>query len=77
MRSHFSSRLSAMKPLLVRLAEVQDLRDSPEARYDESLDELVVKHGSEWIPALDSGESPETKKADLEKGEDQKDRWVR
>lgn len=66
-----------MKPLIVRLAEAQQLRASPEMRYDETLDELVVKDGSNWIPALDSGESPETKKADLEKGEDQKDRWVR
>ncbi len=66
-----------MKPLIVRLAEAQQLRASHEVRYDETLDELVVKDGSKWIPALDSGESPETKKADLEKGEDQKDRWVR
>ena len=66
-----------MKPLIVRLAEMQEPRPSPETRYDEERDELVVKEGDHWIPALDSAESPETKKADLEKSEDQKDRWSR
>lgn len=67
-----------MKPLIVRLARPQEPGDQPrEARYDEELDELTVLDSGGWIPALDSGESPETKKADLEKGEDQKDRWQR
>jgi hypothetical protein len=66
-----------MKPLIIRLAESQRLRTGPDARYDESLDELTVMSEFGWIPALDSGESPETKKADLEKGEDQKDKWTR
>jgi hypothetical protein len=40
------------------------------------MDLLLVEVEGVWTPAIDApGSSPETKKADLEKGEDRKDRW--
>ena len=46
------------------------------ARYDRDRDELLVLEGGRWIPGIDSKEPPRTKKADLEKSDDQKDRWA-
>lgn len=66
-----------MRPLLLQFARSQVRVAAPPSRYDEDLDELVVADSGRWVPALDSTEKPETKKADLEKGEDQKDRWGR
>jgi hypothetical protein len=45
-------------------------------RYDKTEDQLLVLEGKVWIPAIDAKEPPRTKKADIEKGEDQKDRWA-
>lgn len=44
-------------------------------RYDQSSDELMVLESGTWIFATESKDPPRTKKADIEKGEDQKDRW--
>jgi len=64
------------RPLLLRLAVGQHPGQGPEVRYDEAADELMVRTGSGWVPAIDSPEgSPMTKKRDIEKGEDSKDRW--
>jgi hypothetical protein len=68
----------AKEPLLIRLAVAQSLPDVPRARekYDEDRDALLVLTPSGWEPAIDTpGGARETKKADVETGEDQKDRW--
>jgi len=49
--------------------------DSP-GQYDADLQLLVVSEGDAVVPAIDSKQPPATKKADIEKGEDQKDRWA-
>jgi hypothetical protein len=64
-----------MKPLLLRIARPQRIIQGPATKYSDDLDELLVLEGDGWVPALDSDQKPETKKADLEKGEDMKDRW--
>lgn len=64
------------KSFLASLARTQaPSRPSERIRYDEALDELVVQRDGVWVPAVDTDEPPMTKKADIEKGEDQKDRW--
>ena len=64
-----------MKPLLLRIARPQRIVQAPPAKYSDELDELLVLDADGWVPALDSSQKPETKKADLEKGEDMKDEW--
>lgn len=50
-----------------------------EYRYDADLQMVMTIEDGEYIPAIESArrDGPRTKKADLEKGEDQKDgrRW--
>jgi hypothetical protein len=43
--------------------------------YDDTRQITVVEEGGELIPAVDRHPPPQTKKGDIEKGEDQKDRW--
>ena len=43
--------------------------------YDDARQVTVVKHDGQFIPAADRYPPPQTKKGDIEKGEDQKDRW--
>ncbi|MGH2968785.1 MAG: hypothetical protein ACRDK0_06935 [Solirubrobacteraceae bacterium] len=43
--------------------------------YDDARQVTVVKHDGQLIPAVDRYPPPQTKKGDIEKGEDQKDRW--
>lgn len=43
--------------------------------YDEGLQVTVSRDGAETVPAVQCYPPPQTKKADIEKGEDQKDRW--
>jgi hypothetical protein len=66
----------AVKSMLGRLAQEQGLRARPEpTRYSDALDVLLVRREGRWKPAVWEKEPPQTKKADIEKGEDQKDRW--
>jgi hypothetical protein len=43
--------------------------------YDDEQQVAVVRDAGRLIPALARHPGPETKKGDIEKGEDQKDRW--
>lgn len=43
--------------------------------YDDGLQVTVVPDGSGLVPAVERYPPPQTKKGDIEKGEDQKDRW--
>lgn len=47
----------------------------PTSRYDDEQDVLVVFEDGKYVPAIDSQQyhSLATKKADIEKGDDQKD----
>lgn len=66
--------MTSKPPLFLELAERQapSLNLMPEC-YDDGLDELLVKHNGEWIPAATHPEGPpRTKKADIERGEDVK-----
>ena len=61
---------------LARLARPQRrARRSERVWYDDASDMLMVRRNGRWVPGIDASESPATKKADIEKGEDQKDRW--
>ena len=69
---------SESSPLLFRAARTQTLatEDGAPTRYDADRDELLVLLEGRWMPAIDSPSGgPGTKKADVETGEDQKDRW--
>jgi hypothetical protein len=66
----------ARRPLLLRMAQRQEPRPGEQTTYDTATDELLVLVAGRWIPAIDSPKGgPSTKKADVETGEDQKDRW--
>lgn len=43
--------------------------------YDDALQVAVLEKDGTLLPAVQLGSPPQTKKADIEKGEDQKDRW--
>ena len=45
-----------------------------EYRYDSSLNIMLTYENGCWIPAMESRKPRRTKKNDIEKGEDQKDR---
>ena len=63
-------------PLLLRMARPQTRSVGEPTRYDPELDELLVRTAGRWVPAIDLPTGgPRTKKADVETGEDQKDRW--
>jgi hypothetical protein len=64
------------RPLLLRMAQEEESSHGEPTRYDAATDELLVFVDGQWVPAIDSPHgSPSTKKADVETGEDQKDRW--
>ena len=66
----------ANRPFLLRLAVRQHASPGEPTMYDNDRDELLMKVDGNWIPAVDSPKgSPDTKKADVETGEDSKDRW--
>lgn len=66
----------AAPPLLLQLAQVQQPSSAMNSVYDDQLDELLVQHGDDMVPAADLPEGPPiTKKFDIEKGEDVKGRW--
>jgi negative regulator of sigma E activity len=54
------------------------IRHSEEFYYDPELCQVMTIEGGRSIPAIESkkNKGPQTKKADIEKGEDQKDRWM-
>jgi hypothetical protein len=66
----------AMGFFLRQLSVARVPKRSQPARYDRDRDELLVRERGRWIPAVESEEPPRTKKADLEKSDDQKDRWA-
>lgn len=51
--------------------------DVPTSRlpYDSHLQVSVIEQDGNLVPAVQLDAPPQTKKADIEKGEDQKDRW--
>lgn len=64
------------KPLILRLMTPQIPAPDIPVRYDSDRDELLALTFDGWRPAIDTPEgSPGTKKKDIEKGEDTKDRW--
>jgi hypothetical protein len=48
---------------------------TPALPYDDARQITVVAHAGAMVPAVTRYPPPQTKKADIEKGEDQKDRW--
>jgi hypothetical protein len=46
--------------------------DQPDTRYDETRAITFVREGKDWVPSYASRLLAETKKADIETGEDQK-----
>lgn len=70
------------KPFLFRFMEpcLSPSRTQPDGgfRYDEVLDQVVTTVAGETKPVIevDLSRGPATKKADIEKGDDQKDRWM-
>ena len=44
-------------------------------RYDDARQIAVIEQAGELVPAVEASRPLETKKADIEKGEDRKDRW--
>ena len=66
------------QPWLFGLATRQRGRvPSPALPYDEARQVAVVAgtDGAAAVPAVERHPPPQTKKGDIEKGEDQKDRW--
>jgi len=47
----------------------------PPLPYDDARQITVVEENGALVAAVERYPSPQTKKADIEKGEDQKDRW--
>ena len=68
-----------MGRLFLARSAVQQSRVTRSGRYkyDSSVSMTLVKRGEKWIPAVDDHDDdpPVTKKADIERGEDQKSRW--
>jgi hypothetical protein len=71
-----SDRVTASPPWLFRHATRQRGNVASEPFfYDDELQVAVVDKGKGAIPAVSLSSPPQSKKADIEKGEDQKDRW--
>ncbi|GFP34328.1 hypothetical protein HKBW3S43_00121 [Candidatus Hakubella thermalkaliphila] len=66
------------EPFLFRFKRECNSEFTYQLDYDKSISMLVVEEDGKKIPAINSNkvEGLGTKKADLEKGEDQKDRWM-
>jgi len=68
--------MSEPEPWLLSLATRQrGLTLSDPIAYDDVRQVAVVEQAGERVPAVETSPPPQTKKADIEKGEDQKDRW--
>ncbi len=65
------------KPLLFRYKKETRSpsrgNDTEDNEYDYSLDMTIVTRNGIRLPAIDADDPKRTKKADMEKGEDQKD----
>jgi hypothetical protein len=70
-----STRTSASPWLFQRATRQRGRVASRPLPYDDALQVTVVSEGSQTVPAVERHPPPQTKKADIEKGEDQKDRW--
>jgi hypothetical protein len=68
--------MSTTKPWLLTLATRQRgrIRTEP-VTYDTARQIGVVEVDGATVPAIETSRPMETKKADIEKGEDRKDRW--
>jgi hypothetical protein len=63
-------------PWLLSLATKQRGRvPTGPIRYDADQQIAVVEQAGELVPAVETRAPTQTKKADIEKGEDRKDRW--
>ena len=61
------------QPFLTRFRTRQKDRSHLRTKYDWGLDQLVVHEDGNWTEAINSSRfALESKKADIEKGEDQK-----
>jgi putative ATP-grasp target RiPP len=68
--------MSETKPWLLSLATRQAGRvHSEPVAYDAHRQIGVVDQAGAMVPAVETSKPLETKKADIEKGEDRKDRW--
>jgi putative ATP-grasp target RiPP len=68
--------MSSTRPWLLSLATRQRGRvPTAPVVYDDARQIAVVIEGGRVVPAITSSRPLETKKADIEKGEDRKDRW--
>jgi hypothetical protein len=63
------------KSFIARRATRQTPELGERVRYDADRDIALVLRDGNWVAAIVAGSGPQTKKADIEKGEDQKDRW--
>lgn len=63
------------RPLILQMARSQAASPRQATKYDAGRDELLVLEAGRWVPAVESAGGLRTKKADVETGEDQKDRW--
>lgn len=65
--------MSSTKPFLFRFRTRQQPAPKVEVEYDSKLDCLMVREDGSWVPAISSSRyALFSKKADIEKGEDQK-----
>lgn len=67
--------MSDSQPWLLSLATRQRGRTPTDpVVYDDGRQVAVVAQAGHMVPAIETASAPETKKADIEKTEDQKDR---
>jgi hypothetical protein len=65
--------MKIVQPFLLRFRTRQKSHSFGGTKYDWELDQLVVREGDNWTAAINSSlYALESKKADIEKGEDQK-----
>lgn len=65
-----------MRPYLIRFARPANSDIASSARYDVDRQISVVGSGDDATPAVVASSPMVTKKADRERGEDQKDKWT-
>lgn len=65
--------MTTKKAYLLNFATPQRKKPKFSSRYDFELDQLIVQEGDSWVPAISSTRyALESKKNDIEKGEDYK-----